>query len=78
MVGWYHQLNGYECEQAPGAGDGQGSLVCAARQGVAKSRTQLSNWTELSATVQQFACSLALPFCGTEMKTDLFQSWSQC
>ena len=23
MVGWHHQLDGYESEQAPGAGDGQ-------------------------------------------------------
>ena len=28
MVGWHHQLNGHECEQAPGIGDGQGGLVC--------------------------------------------------
>ena len=28
MVGWYHWLNGHEFEQAPGVGDGQGSLVC--------------------------------------------------
>ena len=28
MVGWYHQLNGHEFEQALEAGDGQGSLVC--------------------------------------------------
>ena len=28
MVGWYHQLDGHEFEQALGAGDGQGSLVC--------------------------------------------------
>ena len=28
MVGWHHQLNGQESEQAPGVGDGQGSLVC--------------------------------------------------
>ena len=33
-VGWYHQLDGPEFEQAPGVGDrqgnpdGQGSLVC--------------------------------------------------
>ena len=26
MVGWDHQLNGQECEQAPGDGEGQGSL----------------------------------------------------
>ena len=28
MVGWHHQLNGHEFEQALGDGDGQGSLVC--------------------------------------------------
>ena len=28
MVGWYHQVNGYESEQAPGDGEGQGSLAC--------------------------------------------------
>ena len=28
MVGWHHQLNGHEFEQATGVGDGQGSLVC--------------------------------------------------
>ena len=28
IVGWHHRLNGQESEQAPGAGDGQGSLMC--------------------------------------------------
>ena len=28
MVGWHHQLNGHEFEQAPGVGDGQGGLAC--------------------------------------------------
>ena len=28
MVGWPHQLNGHEFEQASGVGDGQGGLVC--------------------------------------------------
>ena len=28
MGGWHHELSGYELEQAPGVGDGQGSLVC--------------------------------------------------
>ena len=28
MVGWHHQLNGHAFEQAPGVGDGQGSLSC--------------------------------------------------
>ena len=37
MVGWHHQLNGREFEQAPGDGEGQGSL--AAVHGVSKSWT---------------------------------------
>ena len=28
MVGWHHQLDGYEFEQALGVGDGQRSLAC--------------------------------------------------
>ena len=28
LVGWHHQLNGQEFEQAPGVGDGQESLTC--------------------------------------------------
>ena len=28
MVGWHHQINGHEFEQAPGVGDGLGSLAC--------------------------------------------------
>ena len=27
MVGWHHQFNGHEFEQAPGVGDGQGGLL---------------------------------------------------
>ena len=28
MVGWHHQLDGTDFEQAPGIGDGCGSLEC--------------------------------------------------
>ena len=28
MVGWHHQLDKHEFEQAPGDGEGQGSLAC--------------------------------------------------
>ena len=33
MVGWPHRLNGHEFEQAPGVGDGQGSLACCSPWG---------------------------------------------
>ena len=32
MVGWHHQLNGYEFEQALG-NEGQGSLMCCSSWG---------------------------------------------
>ena len=33
MLGWHHQLGGHEFEQAPGPGDGQGSLACCSPLG---------------------------------------------
>ena len=45
MVGWHHRLNTREFEPTPRDGEGQGSLVCAAVRGVAKSRTRLSDGT---------------------------------
>ena len=33
MVGWHHQLNGHEFEQAPGDGEGQESLMCCSPWG---------------------------------------------
>ena len=39
MVGWHLQLNGHECEQAPGVGDGQRSLVCCSPCGRKESDT---------------------------------------
>ena len=37
MVGWHHQLDGHEFEQALGNGEELGSLVCCS-SGVTKSR----------------------------------------
>ena len=33
MLGWHHWLNGHEFEQAPGNGEGQGSLACCSLWG---------------------------------------------
>ena len=44
MVGWHHQLDGYEFKQALGVGDGR-SLACCSPWG--HSQTRLSDWTEL-------------------------------
>ena len=38
-VGWHHQLDGHEFEQAPEVGDGQGGLVCCSPWGHKESDT---------------------------------------
>ena len=45
MVGWHHQLNGHEFEQALGDGEGQGSLACSSPWSCKESNTteQLNN-----------------------------------
>ena len=39
MVGWHHRPNGYEFEQAPGVGNGQGSLAHCSPSGHKESYT---------------------------------------
>ena len=39
MVGWHHQLNRHESEQAPGVGNGQGSPACCSPWGCKESDT---------------------------------------
>ena len=47
VVGWDHQLDGHEFEQAPGAGDGQGGLVWCSPCGHKEvDTTEWLNWTE--------------------------------
>ena len=48
IVGWHHQLNGHESEQALRVGDGQGSLACCSPWGQKESdMTEPLNWTEM-------------------------------
>ena len=48
MVGWHHPLDVHEFEQAPGVGDGQGSLVCCSPWYWKESdMTEGLNWTKL-------------------------------
>ena len=49
MVGWHHQLDGHEFEQAPGAGDEQGSLVCCSPWGCKESDTTELKRSELNS-----------------------------
>ena len=55
MVGWHHQLNGHEFEQAPGDSEGQGSLECCSPWVCTESDT-----TE-HARIADFQCC-AIPF----------------
>ena len=48
VVEWDHELNGLEFEQAPGVGDGQGSLLCCSPWGRKESdTTEQLNWSDL-------------------------------
>ena len=50
MVGWHHWLNGHEFEQAPGVGDGQGSLACCSPWGHKElDMTEQLNSTQLNS-----------------------------
>ena len=54
MVGWNHWLDGQESEQAPGVGEGQGSLVCCSPWGCKQSdTTEPLNWTEPARTLPE-------------------------
>ena len=47
VVGWHHQLDGHEIEQATGVGYGQGSLACCSPWGHKESdMTEWLNWTD--------------------------------
>ena len=60
MVGWHHQLIGCEFEQAPGDGEGQGSLACCSPWGSKELDTtkQLNvkfiPWSDFACLVRRF------------------------
>ena len=61
MAGWHHWLDGREFEQAPGAGDGQGSLACYSPWGHKESdMTEQLNWASYPYFHPQFICILLL------------------
>ena len=43
MVGWHHQLDGHEFEQAPGVGDGQGCRLAAVHRVAESDQTEQLN-----------------------------------
>ena len=64
MVGWHHQFNGHEFEQAPGIGDEQGSLVCCSPWGgrVGHDWVTELNWHNSKSWSIQFKWVIPLNF----------------
>ena len=61
MVGWHHQLDGHEFEQALGVGEGQGSLECCIPWGRKESdTTEQLNWTDKNCLWQHVLNLLSL------------------
>ena len=58
MVGWHHQLNGHEFEQAPGVGDRQGSLACCRVRH--DSETDLNKGAQLVLETTSFLGSMSV------------------
>ena len=63
MAGWHHRLDGHEFEWTPGAGDGQGGLVCSNSWGHKESdTTERLNWTALRVMHGQTGI-ITIPVC---------------
>ena len=62
MVGWHHWLDGREIEQAPGVGDGRGSLACYSPWSHKElDMTEQPNWTELTLCDPMDSCMPGFP-----------------
>ena len=64
MVGWHPKLDGHECEQVLGVGDGQGHLACMPMrlQRVGHDCATELNWSLLRILLRHLNISLKLPF----------------
>ena len=63
MIGWHHQPNGHEFEQALGVGDGQGSLACCSSWSCKEwDMTKRLNYTELSICFYFYPTKIAVLF----------------
>ena len=60
MVGWHHQLDGHEFEQALEVGDGQKSLACCSLWGHKESET--TEWLNRTDNVYVFILSWFLTY----------------
>ena len=77
MVGWHHRLNGHEFKQAPGVGDGQGSLAYCSLWGCKELDTAkwLSwlNISHFSSTLSSYLINISLVF----WMSNFYQLWQR-
>ena len=78
MVGWHHQLDGHEFEQALGVGGGQEGLACCSPWGCKElDMTEQLNWTEISFLELQ-RLNTDFNLCTTSYQMALFVSSFLC
>ena len=64
-VGWCYWLYGHEFEQAPGAGDGQGSLIYFRQWVIWLKELDMTDWTKLSEISTISTKILPISLCNT-------------
>ena len=62
IVGWHHQLNGHEFEQAPWVSDGQGSPVCCSSWG--REESDMTEWVKWLTALSSASLLNKSWFCG--------------
>ena len=77
MVGWHHWINGHESEQAPGDGEGQGSLACCSPRG--QEKLDMTEWLNNNndKTSEEIASALG-SWCQGGREVDWRQTWGVC
>ena len=75
MVGWHHQLDRHEFEQAPEVGNGQGSRVCCSPWSRKDSDT--TEWLNWQMPHSQYINNWVHDLCAGNTSTYSF-SWFQC
>ena len=72
--GQHHRLSGHEFEQAPGVGDGQGSLVCCSPWGRKESWHNWVNelkWSKPETKGQRLYNSTYMKYIGTDLQKQI-------
>ena len=76
MVGWHHQLNGHQFEQALGDGEGQGSLACSSPRGQKKlNMTEWLNNNDMVFPVLMSRCENWSIKKAESQRIDAFELW---